>query len=222
MSNLIPQKRLDKNGLLVTRHVKADQTVSKSTIPAPTSPQVAAQILDEPEAAVKRVLNAFFTPSHGDPSMYETRDGSAINDRAFSLIMGTLPNDTLNALSEREASMPDMEKEIVTETLFELERRHSDMLGKTEYVEAMVHYSTELAPVLMRFSDTPDSGSKMHSEAMYINSRIATTFRGRDGRLMFADESEKSVVRGVRSLLSHHGRTQESISAGLELDRQAP
>ena len=196
MNNLIPQKRLDKNGRLVTRHVKADQTVSKSMIPAPAAPYTAAQILDESDAAVNRVLNAFFTQSPRDSSMYVKRDGSAINYRAFKLLVGTLPNDTLNTLSEREASMPEMEKEIVTETLFELERRAMDMLGKTDYVEAMLHYSAELAPILTRLSDTPDSADQMHSQAMYINSLIASTFRGRDGRLMFADESEKSVVRG--------------------------
>lgn len=189
MNNLIPQKRLDKNGRLVTRHVKPNHAAPLPSLPVPVSPQASANMLDQTDAAVERVFDSFFPPSEAD----------AINTSgtAFKLLMSTLTVDTLHAVSDRGASFTEQEKEIVTETLTELARRSTDLLGKTGYVESMLHYSAELAPILTTFSDTSDNAIDRHNHAMYLNSRVAVTFAGRKERLMFADEGEKNVIRGM-------------------------
>lgn len=64
MSNLIPEKRLDKNGVLTTKHVRAGAKPSaiKSALPAPslTQPQQASRAYKQPnKTQLKRYSRAF-------------------------------------------------------------------------------------------------------------------------------------------------------------------
>lgn len=56
MSNLIPQKRMDKNGIMVTKHVKADQSSAPSSfsVPAPVLPYGTESSLD---SGTKELVN---------------------------------------------------------------------------------------------------------------------------------------------------------------------
>lgn len=119
MSNLIPEKRLDKTGKLVTRHVKAEiNAASLRTIPAPTAPvsktpTVEAQqplSFNEYEEAVTVVMSKVskFTKNMGDnlsrmskmtPDTFrevvqEFANGDEYHGELCALILDLPPKDT--------------------------------------------------------------------------------------------------------------------------------
>lgn len=201
MSKLVPEKRIDKNGRAVTRHVKPPAPPSDMSLYAPlkmTNLKSMARNTQSEDAAF--LMRALFVPSSADPDAYLTPDGQEV-PMSFVMFMRAIPSDTLNMVADRVPSMSQEERSVVRETLIAINNRYDPSEWGADYAEEKLHYSTELAPCVVTYAAAGASSLEMHNAVMHIAGQIANVFKGRNRRLMFADEGEKEVVRGA--LVNH-------------------
>ena len=196
MGNLVPEKRIDKNGRAVTRRVKMPSPPVESKFFAPLKLHMSSMLNEGRSEAASLLMDSLFAQSSNASHGHVKPDGSEVS-MGLGMLLSGVSDDSLNTVSERVASMSQQERSLVSETLSEIDCRAISLSGEPELAEGMLHYSTELAPDIVTFSATGTSTKEMHNAAMHINAEIAANFRGRELRLMFADDAEKAVVRGA-------------------------
>lgn len=190
----MPEKRVDKNGRVVTRHIKTALPAGTSVF-VPVKPSLPHAVRDSQREASLLMDTLFARPS-SEPGIYLRSDGKAASDGLIPLL-GAVPADSLNAVLERVASMPQQERDVVSEMLSEVDRRYNTHSWNPEFVEGILHYSAELAPYAVAYSEAGTSAYLMHNAVMHIQAQVAAVFKGREPRLLFADEAEKEVIRGT-------------------------
>jgi hypothetical protein len=197
--SLTPEKRQDKNGKIVTRHVKSVQAVSAKPIPAPKN-DPSPQLTDEAKqlAAARRIMKSLFAQTSGDT--YDAPDGNTYDFGDINKLLEMIPYDSLDAISDQVDSLTAHERDIVSYTLSEVSRRFGSLMNNPTIPEGMLHYSAELAPVAAKFSDDGKSPMELHIAIMNLNMEVNMRFRGHEVRLISASEGEKAVVRGAAAM----------------------
>lgn len=199
MSQLTPEKRQDKNGRIVTRHVKPVAASTGKPLPAPL-PVTASNATDEEkqEVAARRILKSLFAQTSGDT--FDAPDGNSYVFNDINGLLSLIPYDSLNAISDRVDSLNIHERDIVSCTLGEVSRRFGSLMNNPTFAEEILHYSAELAPVALTFVENSKSPMELHTIIMDFSGEIGRRFRGKDPRLVSADEGEKVVVRGLAAM----------------------
>lgn len=227
MTGLVPEKRQDKNGKLVTRHVKPSQSATTKTIPAPQTKTQPAKSEDQLHLeATHRIVSTLLSFTSHDT--FETMNGQSQSFAEFNEALVGITPRSMNSVSDRVDSFNAHEKDIVSYSLSWVVENIDRFAPTPEYAESILHYSAELAPVAVAFSPTAKSAMYLNNEITYLQVDIEQRWRGRSSALLLADEEEKALIRGagmVKFLL------EESISRekmphlswlGRNLDRLEP
>lgn len=112
MSNLVPEKRVNKNGVTVTKHVRpAAATVSKPTLPAPSVPDIIPASASKPLRLTKKQLEQLpnsllredfkadhglrraITDQRGRPKVYTFYNFTASEAEIYSVLAVTTPEN---------------------------------------------------------------------------------------------------------------------------------
>jgi hypothetical protein len=210
MSRLTPEKRQDKNGRIVTRHVKPMTASAGKALPSPL-PVTASTLTNEEKqlAAARRIMRSLFTQTSGDT--YDAPDGNSYSFDDINKLLAMITYDSLDAISDKVDSLSAHERDIVSYTLSEVSRRFGSLMNNLTLPEGMLHYSAELAPVAAKFSDDSKSPMELHIAIMNLNMEIEMRFRGKDVRLVSASEGEKAVVRGAAAMSFLTGEPVQSM-----------
>lgn len=199
MSQLMPEKRQDKNGRIVTRHVKPVSASTVKELPAPLPVAVPTLTDDEKQLlAARRILKSLFAQKSGD--IFDAPDGNSYDFNDINDLLAMIPYDSLDAISDKVDSLTIHERDIVSCTLAEVSRRYGSLMNNPTLPEGMLHYSAELAPLATRFADEGKSPMEMHIAIMNLRTEIDMRFRGKDIRLVSTSEGEKAVVRGAAAM----------------------
>lgn len=181
MSNLIAEQRLDKNGRLVTRHVKngAEATPSNISIPAPSK----GKVRPTSKAGYAKEIGDFLMEAAGDEDRELVRDmySTFVGIRPLKLIYDRMQN-----WGERDS---DTFADVMSSLIVDSINNHSAQLKRDRLVTALV----EAMPVISAFggnypqprdiygmienADTVAALSKLHLNGDYVSENDRSTFR---------------------------------------------
>lgn len=185
MTNLIPEKRMDRNGKLVTRHVRSSSgDTGSSGIPAPVVPVINRSEQSTAQLSTSLIRLLMSSREQAD----KTGRNRAKSDRMIG-VFASLEAKSLKAMLDRAESLPEESRRKASHILIS----YPQELKYAEYYERDMHYFLELHPVISMFRDGSKTDQKISIE---INTGMKSLFRGSRSDLLLADENEKQVAQG--------------------------
>lgn len=198
MNGLVPEKRQDCNGRIVTRWVKPSLASS-----APTPP--AATVRLGPERDCGEIGIGMAALLWGDMDSWSLSTGRKLNPRDLRRLFGRLPYSSLCAVERSLGSLGEADLGVAGRVLANACSRWEKAVEPEELVEASMHYSAELAPVVNAFCDEADDLSYRSDAVANIATFMKASSRASFPALLLADDRERAIARALAANLALTG-----------------
>lgn len=211
---------MDRNGKLVTRHVRStEQPQGKKVIPAPTKVVASSSLWDESltkEENATTLAKALMLPSPlEDDHLVSPSTRTLFPVESVVIMLEYMSEEDMKPLSEFIAQATPYEKEVVAHqvdvALADARRGGAMPSPITRYFTRELHYTAVVAETLRGFARPDDP--KFHrrwitdlaNQASMVAGVIQNSFKGSLPDLLRADESEKRSIKGFAAALGAVG-----------------
>lgn len=180
MSRTVPEKRVDKNGRVVTRHVLADPAAGKQTATMPPPTTAAVPAAHSVDYYAEEIAN-FLLEAAGDTDI----------EFARTLYKGTLGIPPLRLIHDRMHDWSERDSDLFEETLQKVITKTIASGDTQENRDRLAVILVETMPVITRFCKLPTS-SWHAMDIVYGANYAATHFAGgRDGSDIISTMSQE-------------------------------
>lgn len=220
MSKLIPVKRMDRNGKVVTRYVRSEEQGKEAKkLPAPEVAKEAktgsAPSLWNPslgkEGNALVLAEALMSPSlMEDDHLVSPSTRELYPTESVVIMLEYMDEDDMKSLCDFVSSASPFEKEIIAHqvdvTLADARRGGPVPSPATKYFTGELHYTAVVAETLREFA--PPEGkfhrrwiTDMALQASMVHGVIKDAFNGARADVLNADEGEKRTIRGLAAAM---------------------